>query len=117
MKTFLLELVDLLRRQAYDWPAIMRENTFQSFGKDFQPRHNVNIPQAMKMPAVLWQRTGNAGDLSAVDAGEANLLRENGLSAGMQSGTEFLAGRSPGQGIEFCAIVEQMLSDETIVRI
>src|SRR5437016_2128350 len=43
---FLLELVDLLRRQAYDWPTIMHENTFQGFGADFQPKHNVNIAQA-----------------------------------------------------------------------
>jgi hypothetical protein len=116
-ETFLLELVDLLRKQAYDWPAIMHDNTFQSFGTDFQPRHNVNIAQAMKMPAVSWQRTGDSSERSAIDASEANLMREHGLSLGMQSGTEFLAGRSPGQGVEFCAIVEQMLSDETIVRI
>ena len=114
---FLLELLDLLRRQAYDWPTIMHENTFQSFGADFQPKHNVNIPQAMKMPAVSWQRTGDLRERSAIDVGTAHLMREHGLSAGMQSGTEFLAGRSPGQGIEFCSIVEQMLSDETIVRI
>jgi hypothetical protein len=114
---FLLELVDLLRRQAYDWPAIMHDNAFQSFGADFQARHNVNVPQAMKMPAVSWQRTGDARERSAIDAGGAHLMREHGLSVGLQSGTEFLAGRSPGQGIEFCSIVEQMLSDETIVRI
>jgi hypothetical protein len=114
---FLLELIDLLRRQAYDWPAIMRGNDFQAFGKDFQPKHNVNVPQAMKMPAVSWMRTGDGGERGAIDAGESHLAREHGLSIGMESGTEFLAGRSPGQGIEFCSIVEQMLSDETIVRI
>jgi hypothetical protein len=114
---FLIELVALLRRQAYDWPAILRDNTFLSFGGDFQPKHNVNIPQAMKMPAVSWQRTGDAPERSAIDAGDGHLMREHGLSLGMQSGTEFLAGRSPGEGIEFCSIVEQMLSDETIVRI
>lgn len=114
---FLLELVDLLRQQAYDWPTIMHENGFQGFGTDFQPKHNVNIPQAMKMPAVSWQRTGDARERSAVPAGEASLLRDHGLSVGLQSGTEMLAGRSPGQGIEFCSIVEQMLSDGTIVRI
>ena len=113
----LLHLVDLLRKQAYDWPAIMHGNTFQSFGADFQPRHNVNIPQAMKFPAVSWQRTGDPRERSAIDAATAHLMREHGLSVGMQSGTEFLAGRSPAQGIEFCSIVEQMLSDQTIVRI
>src|SRR5688572_2819840 len=114
---FLLELVDLLRSQSYDWPAIMHANTFQGFGKDFQPKHNVNVPQAMKFPAVSWQRTGDANERAAIDAGHAHLMREHGLSVGLQSGTEFLAGRSPGQGVEFCSIVEQMLSDETVVRI
>lgn len=113
----LLELVDLLRKQAYDWPAIFHGNTFQSFGRDFQPKHNVNVPQAMKFPAVSWQRTGDAKERTAIEAGHTNLMRDNGLVIGIQSGTEFLAGRSPSQGVEFCSIVEQMLSEETIVRI
>jgi hypothetical protein len=115
--TALLDLVDLLRKQAYDWPTIMTDNTFMSFGTDFQPRHNVNIAQAMKMPIVSWQRTGDARERSAIDIGYEHLMREHGLAIGMQSGTEFLAGRSPSQGVEFCAIVEQMLSEETILRI
>src|SRR6185295_7593884 len=59
----------------------------------------------------------DAKERSAIEAATNHLMREHGLSLGMQSGTEFLAGRSPGEGIEFCSIVEQMLSDETIVRI
>lgn len=114
---FLLDLIDLLRAQAYDWPAIFRGNTFQSFGPDFQPRHNVNVPQAMKMPAVAWERSGDPDDRAAVEAGLEHLRREHGLSFGMESGTEFLSGRSPGQGVEFCSIVERMLSEETLTRI
>lgn len=113
----LLKLLDLLRAQAYDWPAIMRENTFQSFGRDFQPKHNVNVPQAAKMPAVAWLRSGSDADRAAPEQGYQNLMRENGLAFGIESGTEVLAGRSPSQGVEFCSIVEQMLSDETLVRI
>jgi hypothetical protein len=56
--------------KAYDWPTIMHENSFQGFGNDFQPKHNVNIPQAMKMPAVSWQRTGDPRERTAIDAGE-----------------------------------------------
>ncbi len=114
---FLLEVVDLLRKQAYDWPAIMHTNGFHAFGNDFQPKHNVNVPQAMKMPAVSWQRTGDPQERSAIDEGQRFLMRDHGLSVGMASGTEFLAGRSPSQGVEFCSVVEQMLSDETVLRI
>ena len=114
---FLLDVVDLMRKQAYDWPTILRENAFLNFGLDFHPKHNVNVPQAAKMPAVSWLRTGDARERTSIAEGDANLMRENGTSLGLQSGTEFLAGRSSGQGVEFCSIVEQMLSDETIVRI
>lgn len=116
-EAFLLDVVDLMRGQAYDWPGIMHENRFQGFGNDFMPKHNVNVPQGLKMPAVSWQRTGDEKERTAIDVGMSFLLRDHGLSLGLQSGTEFLAGRSSGQGVEFCSIVEQMLSDETIVRI
>jgi hypothetical protein len=115
--TDLLSLVRLLRRQAYNWPAIFTNDDLDLFGKDFQPKHNVNVEQALKMPAVYDQLAREPGLPNAVSLGLDNLMRENALSFGINSGTEFLGGDASIQGVELCAIVEAMLSLETAVRI
>lgn len=115
--TNLLALVNLLRRQAYDWSGIFTSNRFDCYGTDFQPKHNVNVEEALKLPAVYYQLSRRASDSNAITLGIDHLMRENALSFGINSGTEFLAGDSSIQGVEFCAIVEAMLSLETAARI
>lgn len=115
--TDLLPLVRLLRRQAYDWPGIFTSNSFVLFGTDFQPKHNVNVEQALKMPAVYNQLARQPDLAKSISLGLGNLMRENALSFGINSGTEFLAGDASIQGVELCAIVEAMLSLETATRI
>ncbi|HUA39554.1 MAG TPA: beta-L-arabinofuranosidase domain-containing protein [Candidatus Sulfopaludibacter sp.] len=115
--TNLLALVNLLKQQAYDWPDIFASNNFVLYGTDFQPKHNVNIEEALKMPAVYYQLSQRVSDRDAITLGIDNLMRDNALSFGINSGTEFLAGDSSIQGVEFCAIVEAMESLEAAARI
>src|SRR5262249_14553250 len=92
-------------------------NNFVLYGTDFHPKHNVNTEQALKMPAVYYQLSRQDGDRNAISLGINNLMRENGLSFGINSGTEFVSGNASIQGVELCSIVEAMLSLETAVCI
>ncbi len=112
----LLKVADLLREQAYNWPEIYRNNSFLFNGGEMIS-HNVNVPQALKMPAVWWQRSHRPEDRDSLFAGLRHLAQDHGLPIGINSGTEHLAGRSPSQGVETCSIVEKMLSQETNLRI
>ena len=115
--TNLLTLVNLLHAQADDWTGIFTSNSFALYGNNFQPKHNVNVEQALKLPAVYHQLSEQPADLNALALGWDNLMREHGLSCGINSGTEFLSGNASVQGVELCAIVEAMLSLETAVCI
>ena len=111
--TNLLTLARLLRQQAYDWVGIFSSNSFDWFGTDFQPKHNVNVEQALKFPVVCYELSRQPEDEAALYLGLTNLMQEHGLAFGINSGTEFVAGNATVQAVELCATVEAMLSLET----
>ncbi|MEK8128502.1 family 16 glycoside hydrolase [Paenibacillus filicis] len=113
---FLLQLADLLAGQGYPHTDTFKNNRFQNFGNDFQPVHSVNVSEAIKMPAIYYQRSHNADDRDAFQAGVANLADHDQIT-GMPSGTEMLAGIASTQGVELCAITERMQSNEEAAMI
>ena len=116
-EAFLLDLADKLKNQAYDWTDIYTNNRFNYFGTDFQPKHNVNVPQAMKMPVVYYQKSQLLADKDAYFHGRNHLLCDHGQPVGMQTGHEMLAGKSSMSGLELCSVVEQMQTNEIVQMI
>jgi hypothetical protein len=102
--------------QGYNWPAHFRDLP----AKERLPQwdwqgHVVNNAMGLKAPAFLHHLTGDPKfRMSGVKALE-QLDRYHGQANGLFSGDECLAGRSPSQGTELCAVVEMMYSlEETL---
>ncbi|WP_343524494.1 beta-L-arabinofuranosidase domain-containing protein [Pedobacter sp.] len=113
----LLKLVEKLKQQAYPWIDIYSNNGFYFFGDDFQPKHMVNVAQALKFPVVYAQLQDLPSNLEAFAKGITHIMRDHGQPEGLGSGTEFLAGTSSIQGVETCTVVEWMQSLETAAKV
>ncbi|HXH61517.1 MAG TPA: beta-L-arabinofuranosidase domain-containing protein, partial [Fimbriimonadaceae bacterium] len=99
------------KRSGMDWP---------SWFTDLPDWHNVNVAQAFREPAEHWELTGNQSDLQATYR-DFDVVREHfgQVPGGMFGGDENCRPgyADPRQGIETCGIVEQMNSDESLLRI
>ena len=132
-----LDLAQLLRRQGFDWQAMFADFPFKekvtaaaiglnSLGSgDHQHSlqdlalsvHGVNNAQAIKASPLWYLISGQHADREAVHHQLAQLDDYHGLPNGMFSADEHLAGRSPSQGVELCAIVETLYSLEIALAI
>jgi hypothetical protein len=122
----LLDLLQLLHAQGYDWLAeyanfpykerITAERIKLSEGgglKDLAlATHGVNNGQAIKTGPVWSLVSGSEADRSAVIQMLTELDKYHGLPNGMFSCDEHLAGPNPSQGSELCTVVECMFSLE-----
>jgi glycosyl hydrolase family 127 (putative beta-L-arabinofuranosidase)/beta-L-arabinofuranosidase (glycosyl hydrolase family 127) len=130
----LLELAKLLQKQGYDWQGMFANFPFKTkvdpdaikkeahggdaFMEDIGLQvHGVNNAQALKASPVWSQVSGKSADREAVHHQLAMLDQYHGLPNGMFSADEHLAGRSPSQGVELCAVVEAMYSLELALAI
>ena len=135
----LLELAELLKAQGFDWQGLFagdypyRGKTAKTdIGLD-RPDVAGEVPNGLKDPALSVHGVNNAQGIKAspvwavVSGSEVDrravhrqlewLDRYHGLPIGIYSADEHLAGRSPSQGVELCAIVEAMYSLELALAI
>lgn len=106
--------------QGFDWQSFYtRWPCTQPTQKDkwTYEGHVVNNAMAIKETALWWRLSGDENDLTFADYMIDALDRYHGMPTGVFSGDECVAGKSPVQGTELCAVVEYMFSLETIIRL
>jgi Beta-L-arabinofuranosidase, GH127 catalytic domain/Beta-L-arabinofuranosidase, GH127 middle domain len=109
-EAFLLELAAKLHRNTLDWRPKGRSADL----------HNVNVAQGFREPAQWWRQSGDPADRQATyDAFRVVRERYGQVPGGMFGGDEDCRPGcgDPRQAIETCGLVEQMRSDELLLRI
>ena len=115
-----LDLAVKLQAQGFDWEAFFARWPLTApteKGRWNYAGHVVNNAMAVKAPALWWRLTGAPAELRAADSMIAQLDRYHGMVTGVFSGDECLAGRSPVQGTELCAVVEYLYSLEVLLAV
>jgi len=127
----LLQLAQLLRQQGYGW-----KSQFDSFqytkrtsakelglqeGKPLpeiaMQTHGVNNAMALKTSALWWLFSKDSSERGGVERQLTMLDLYHGMPTGMFSADEHYAGKNPSQGVELCAVVENMFSLECAVAV
>ena len=106
---YLLELASKIHRNTANWRL-----------KNWLPNwHNVNIAQCFREPATYYQQSKDPSDLQA-SYDNQNLIRQmyGQVPGGMFGGDENSRKGfyDPRQAVETCGMVEQMTSDEIMLR-
>ncbi|EMI58139.1 secreted protein containing DUF1680 [Rhodopirellula sallentina SM41] len=119
---WLLELAEKVYRNTANWSQRgrpMKGNRPAWFG-DLISWHNVNIAQGFRVPAQYYLLSGKQEDLRAAYT-NFRIVREHfgQVPGGMFGGDELCRPGydDPRQGVEACGMVEQMNSDEHLLRI
>lgn len=110
---WLLELAAKAANQGYDWPKHFSDLPIKEKSPTWNwTGHGVNNAMGLKVPALLFRLTGDEKYKKLSARALEQLDRYHGEANGLFSADECLAGKSPSQGTEFCAIVETMFSLE-----
>lgn len=111
---FLLQLGDLLHKQAFDFTHAFLQTDLLSRAGSI---HAVNLAQGMKEPAIYYQHHPEKRYLDATKKGFEDLRKYNGMAHGLYGGDEALHGNNPTQGSELCSAVEMMYTLENVLEI
>ncbi|MBS1724311.1 MAG: glycoside hydrolase family 127 protein [Armatimonadetes bacterium] len=116
--SFLLDLAKKIHTCGMRWDV-----TAQGDGdwfKSIPDWHNVNIAQGFREPGEYFQLSNDAKDLIATDNVFRTVRKHFGQVPGGMFGSDENARKGfddPRQGVETCGMVEQMNSDEELLRI
>ncbi|MEI8049618.1 MAG: beta-L-arabinofuranosidase domain-containing protein [Bacteroidota bacterium] len=125
---FLLELAEKLHRCTTSWITRNTETHRHNHPQKDNPEwykllcdwHNVNVAQGFREPATYFQLSKNPSDKQA-SYDVFNIIRKHfGQVPGGMFGSDEVARPGyddPHQGVETCGLVEQMNSDEHLLRI
>ncbi|MHC4563209.1 MAG: beta-L-arabinofuranosidase domain-containing protein [Planctomycetota bacterium] len=117
---WLLDLAVTIHAQGFDWRSFFaRFHETQPTRKERwnYMGHVVNCAMAVKAPG-LWSRVSDDdGDRAAVYDIINKLDEFHGMVTGVFSGDECVAGTSPSQGTELCAVVEYQFSLEVLLSV
>ncbi len=117
---WLVELAVKLKSQGFDYEHFFYNFPYQNAVKKGEwtlMGHGVNIAMALKSKAMEFLLSGEEKTLSYTDFMLEQLEKYHGMVTGMFSADECLAGRSPIQGTELCAVTEMMYSLEILIMI
>lgn len=129
-KTWLVEFCHEVAAQGLDWVKLAEDFPHLShvsegrllqfqdeagglwMNDDFLSSHGVNVAMALRAFPAMFRLTSDETYRHAFDRLLAQVDDSHGLANGMFSCDEHLAGRSPSQGSETCAVVEFLQSLE-----
>jgi DUF1680 family protein len=118
---WLLDLARKLREQGVDFEALYRTDDVTvptpRRGLWKWTKHVVNTAMATKAAALSWRLDQRPADRAFATRMLEVLDRHHGQVTGVFSGDECLAGRSPLQGTELCAVVELLYSLEHLFSV
>src|SRR5919202_784701 len=117
---WLLDLAAKVHDQGFDWRAHFENFPYQEKTRPEECNlinHVVNNAMAIKQPGIWFRQSGDAADRDGAFRIMELLDTYHGQPTGVFTGDEHLAGRSPSQGTELCAVVEYMYSLKTLLAI
>lgn len=117
-EAWLLELAGTALQQGFDWLGLYRDFPFTERQPSWTfEAHVVNNAMALKEPAIRYLFTGDMRERQEVAHRISTLDTYHGQATGIFTGDEVLAGKSPSQGTELCAVVEYLYSLEVLLSI
>ena len=117
-ETWLLGLAEQIRQQSFDYPKLVAEWPYKSKATKWTfEEHVVNLGMALHSE-LLYQKLHPESETDGEAFAESllgQLMKYHGMATGMFTGDECVAGDSPSQGTELCAVVEAMYSEELLL--